>query len=307
MVWLKHVISIRDMSKEDILFILKRADKFIPAAKGKKTLRNLAGKVLCLLFFESSTRTRFSFETAMKRLGGEVIGIDSLETTSIRKGESFIDTVRVFAKYADAVVIRHPLEGAARYVSEVVDIPVINGGDGANQHPTQTFLDLFTILKEKKRLNNIKVTLVGDLKYARTIRSLVYALAMFGIDISFCSPKTLEFPKEPLEEIKEKFNNYPKVYHNIPEAVSDADVVYVVRIQKERFPDPKEYQAIQSSYKIDLDVIKHMKEDAILMHPLPRLDEIPPEIDNVKQAIYFKQAFYGCPVRMAVLDAIMGG
>ena len=301
----KDLVSIRDLSKEEIFYILKKADEMIPYAKGEKKTNILKGKILATLFFEPSTRTKLSFETAMYRLGGDVIGFSEPSMTSIKKGETLADTVRMVDSYSDTIVIRHSLEGAARLAAEFAEAPVINAGDGAGRHPTQCLLDLFTILKEKGRIEGLKIALVGDLKYGRTVHSLAHALALFGAELIFVSPETLKMPKEIVRDCQD-LGAEPKSLTNLEKAIKDVDVIYVTRIQKERFPDPTEYNRVVGSYKIDMSLLKHAKEDAIVMHPLPRVNEIDPEVDGTKHALYFKQAFYGVPVRMALLSSLLG-
>ncbi|RLF43403.1 MAG: aspartate carbamoyltransferase [Thermoplasmata archaeon] len=301
----KDLVSIRDLSKEEIFYILKKADEMIPYAKGEKKTNILKGKILATLFFEPSTRTKLSFETAMYRLGGDVIGFSEPSMTSIKKGETLADTVRMVDSYSDIIVIRHSLEGAARLAAEFAEAPVINAGDGAGRHPTQCLLDLFTILKEKGRIEGLKIALVGDLKYGRTVHSLAHALALFGAELIFVSPETLKMPKEIVRDCQD-LGAEPKSLTNLEKAIKDVDVIYVTRIQKERFPDPTEYNRVVGSYKIDMSLLKHAKEDAIVMHPLPRVNEIDPEVDGTKHALYFKQAFYGVPVRMALLSSLLG-
>lgn len=302
----RDVLSIRDFSRADIQLVLRAAKKMVPIAVGSRRSRALEGRILATLFYEPSTRTRLSFESAMARLGGRVLGFSGAEGTSVQKGETLADTVRMVEAYSDAIVLRHPQEGAARLAAEFTEKPVINAGDGAGQHPTQTLLDLYTIWDEKGSIEGQNVVLVGDLKYGRTVHSLTYALAELGAHLTFVSPPTLEMPREILESIKERGLSF-RVAHRLHEVIRDADVLYVTRIQKERFPDPQEYQAVVGSYRIDSDVLRDAKRGLIVMHPLPRVAEIAPEVDRTKHAVYFKQAFNGVPVRMALLDLILGG
>ena len=298
----RDVISIRDFSKEEIIYILKKAQEL--ENKLNLDLDILKDKILACLFFEPSTRTRLSFESAMKKLGGSCIGFAEAGITSTAKGESLIDTIRTVENYCDVMVIRHPKEGSARLAAEVSEKPVINAGDGSNQHPTQTLLDLYTILREKGRIN-VNVSLVGDLKYGRTAHSLAYALAMFGAKINLVSPPGLEMPKEITSHLESKGI---EVYatSRLDEVIEDTDVLYVTRIQKERFPDPEEYEKVKGTYKITPDTLVRAKEDMIILHPLPRVDEIAVEVDKTPHARYFKQVFYGLPVRMAILSLILG-
>ncbi|HEC96223.1 MAG TPA: aspartate carbamoyltransferase [Euryarchaeota archaeon] len=302
----KDIISIRELTREEIELILKEADNMLPIARGEVYSDILKGKILATLFFEPSTRTRMSFETAMQRLGGGVIGFSSKEGTSIMKGETLSDTIKVVEGYADIIVLRHPAEGSARLAAEVSSKPVINGGDGAGQHPTQTLLDLYTIKKELGEIESKKVVLLGDLKYGRTVHSLAYALAMFNAEIGLVSPPTLRMPEEIINDLKEMGAKI-KEYSALKDAIKEADVLYVTRIQKERFPDPAEYMKVAGSYKIALKILKDAKENLIIMHPLPRVNEIDPSVDVTKHAKYFIQSFYGVPVRMALLKLVLVG
>jgi aspartate carbamoyltransferase catalytic subunit len=242
----------------------------------------------------------------MHRLGGNVIGFADPSGTSQRKGESLADSIRMADAYSDAIVIRHPQEGAARLAAEFSDVPVLNAGDGAGQHPTQCLLDLFTIMTEKKKIKGNNVVLLGDLKYGRTVHSLAYALALFKANLTFVSPESLKMPKEVINECKE-LGVEPTSTTNLEKAIKEADVLYATRIQKERFPDAEEYNRVVGSYKVDNTLLQEGKDDLIVMHPLPRVVEIDPEVDATKHALYFKQAFNGVPVRMALLSLILGG
>jgi len=297
---MRHLISIEDLSKGEILKILDKAEEFEDVALGLRKCKILEGKILANLFFEPSTRTRISFETAMKRLGGEVVNVSAQEASSMAKGETLADTVRVISNYCDAIVIRHFLEGAARFAAENSAVPVINAGDGAGQHPTQTLLDLYTIRKECRKLEGLTIALVGDLKYSRTIHSLIKALTLFSTKIYLVSPEALSLPEEFLEELNGEIEKA-----KLEEIVGEVDVLYVTRIQKERFLDEEEYKKVAGSYRITAEVVKNMKENAIILHPLPRVDEIDVRVDSTRQARYFKQAFYGVPVRMAILSEVM--
>lgn len=300
------MISIRDLDKELVLKILKKSEEMHSLLKKKGKVNVLADKVLATLFFEPSTRTKLSFQTAIKRLGGRIIEISDVKTTSMAKGENISDTVKIVEKYADLIVIRHPLEGSARYVSEITKIPVINGGDGANQHPTQTLLDLFAVKNFGGDIKNQKVALVGDLRHARTMRSLAYSLAMFGAEMILVSPEGLRMSKEYVNEIKRKFSPTIRETSSLEKGVADSDILYVCRIQKERFADPYEAKRLQKAYKIDLDLLeKHAKPDLFILHPLPKTSEIDPAVDNTKYAKYFEQASFGVPVRMALISLLM--
>lgn len=299
---LKNIISIKDFKKKDIEYILKLSEKMEPIAKSEEKSNILDGFILGMLFYEASTRTRLSFETAMKRLGGNTIGFAETETSSATKGENLTDTVRTVGKYADALVIRHNMEGTARYVAEVVDVPVINAGDGAGQHPTQTLLDLYTMQRLLGDIDELHVALIGDLKYGRTVHSLSYALAMFGVKMSFVSPSELKMPRETLHDLAAAGVSVQET-EDIRDVLAYADVLYVTRIQKERFPDPQEYLKIKGAYTIDSKLLQG--SEAIVMHPLPRVDEISHDVDNTPYGKYFQQAFYGVPVRMALLKSII--
>ncbi|MCS4541749.1 MAG: aspartate carbamoyltransferase [Euryarchaeota archaeon] len=302
----KDIISMRDFSKKEIEHILAIAKKMEPIARGKKKSQLLAGQILANLFFEPSTRTRLSFATAMRRLGGGVIDLSEPEMSSIVKGESLTDTIRAVQAYADIIVLRHPREGSARLAAEIADIPVINAGDGAGHHPTQTLLDLYTIDREKGKIKGLTVALLGDLKYGRTVHSLAYALSLFGANMIFVSPENLQMPTDVVVDLKERGVVVAQT-SNIEEVIPKIDVLYVTRIQRERFPDPEEYESVKGAYRIDLELLKKAKKDFVIMHPLPRVDEITPEVDQTSHAIYFKQAFYGVPVRMALLALVLGG
>ncbi len=299
---MKHLISIRDIGKDEILNILNESEKMENLLKSKRPINILEGKILATLFYEPSTRTRLSFETAMKRLGGNVIGFTDIKNTSVAKGESLMDTVRVISGYTDIIVIRHPSEGASRLASEYSNVPVINAGDGSNQHPTQTLLDLYTIRREIGKIDGIKIAFIGDLKYGRTVHSLCYALSLFrDVEMCFISPDELKIPKEIIDDLKKK-NIIFSEKSNID--LEDIDVVYMTRIQKERFPDLNEYQKVRGIYKLTKEHVDN--KDLIIMHPLPRVDEIDREVDNLPQSKYFKQSFYGVPVRMAILKMLLG-
>ncbi len=298
----KDIISIRDFDKKDIEYILKLAEKMEPIARSEEKSDALSGKLLGMLFYEPSTRTRLSFEAAMKRLGGSTIGFAEAGTSSATKGENLTDTVRIVGEYSDALVIRHNMEGTARFVANIVDVPVINAGDGAGQHPTQTMLDLYTMKRILGRIDDLRIALVGDLKYGRTVHSLAYALAKFDVDVSFVSPKELKMPREILHDLSKSGVDVYET-ENIHDVLDKTDVLYVTRIQKERFPDPAEYLKIKGAYTITSKLLEG--SDAIVMHPLPRIDEISHDVDNTPQGKYFEQAFYGVPVRMALLKSVI--
>lgn len=288
----------RDLTRDDVNFVLDYAEKMIPYAKAG--VRLLQSRILALLFFEPSTRTQLSFDSAMKRLGGSTLSLTSQES-SVLKGETLADTIKVVGEYADAIVLRHPREGAARMASEISSVPIINGGDGAGHHPTQTLLDLYTIKKES-HLHDLDIALLGDLKYGRTAHSLAYALNMYDANITLVAPEGLQMPKHIVSTL-----DSVRLTEDIDEVIRDVDVLYVTRIQKERFPDPNEYLRVAKSYRITLPVLEGVRDNLIIMHPLPRVDEIAQEVDQTKYAKYFKQAFYGIPVRMALLAILLNG
>ncbi len=300
---LRHIISMRDFSRDEIDNILMKAKEFEPLARGEKS-NLLSGKLLATLFYEPSTRTRLSFETAMKRLGGEVIDLGSIEVSSVAKGESLADTIRVIGNYADAIVLRHPREGSARMAAEYSNVPIINAGDGAGHHPTQTLLDLYTIMRESS-LSDLKIALVGDLKYGRTVHSLAYALSLYHASMTLISPAQLKMPDVIKKDLKKQGASISETT-NIEDVIGGIDVLYVTRIQKERFPDPAEYLKVAGSYRVTEELLKNALDNLIIMHPLPRVDEIDPSVDRTKYARYFQQSFYGVPVRMAILAMAMG-
>ncbi|MEM2953626.1 MAG: aspartate carbamoyltransferase [Candidatus Bathyarchaeia archaeon] len=298
----KDIISIRDFSREEIDYVLEIANAMEPIAlKGSDMLK---GKILATLFFEPSTRTRLSFEAAMHKLGGSTIGFAEAEIASVRKGENLADTVRTVENYADVIALRHPLEGAARLAAEFAEVPVINGGSGAEEHPTQALLDLYTIMKEKGKVDGLKIALVGDLRYGRTVHSLAYALSNYNVELYLVSPESLKMRWEVLETIKEKIP--VKEEASLEKIVPLVDVLYVTRIQKERFPDPAEYIKVKGSYRISLETLSKAKKDLIVLHPLPRADEISSEVDKTSHARYFQQVWSGIVTRMALLALILG-
>jgi aspartate carbamoyltransferase catalytic subunit len=298
----RDIISIKDFSREEINYIFKIARNMEPlASKGSEMLR---GKILATLFFEASTRTRLSFESAMHKLGGSTIGFAEAEIASVKKGENLADTVRTVENYADVIALRHPLEGAARLAAEFSRVPILNGGSGAEEHPTQALLDLYTMVKEKGKIDGMKIALVGDLRYGRTVHSLAYALSLYNIELLLVSPETLRMRREVLQTIKEKIPVTERT--SLEKIVPLVDILYVTRIQKERFPDPAEYAKVKGSYRIDLQTLNEAKKDLIILHPLPRVDEIAPEVDNTPYARYFQQVRNGIVVRMALLALILG-
>jgi len=296
-----HLISATQLSRADIEAVLDRAaeiDADVGAWQGRRD-----GAVLGLCFFEPSTRTRMSFDTAMKRLGGRTIDMGSVESSSVKKGETLADTVRVVEGYADALVLRHPSEGAAKLATEFVDVPLVNAGDGAGQHPTQTLLDLYT-MRENAGLDGITVGIMGDLKYGRTVHSLAEALTNFDARQHFISPESLRLPRSVRYDLHES-GAQVREHTGLDEVLGDLDVLYVTRIQRERFPDENEYRKVAGEYQIGVDDLAAAKDSLTVMHPLPRVDEIAPEVDETRYAKYFEQAHNGVPVRMALLDMLL--
>jgi len=298
----RDIISIKDFSRSEIDYILETAKAMEPLAKSGSDM--LQGKMLATLFFEPSTRTRLSFESAMLRLGGSAIGFAEPKGSSVEKGENLADTVRVVESYADVLAVRHPLEGAARVAAEFASVPVMNAGSGAEEHPTQALLDLYTMAKEKQTIDGLSIALVGDLRYGRTVHSLSYALSNYKVRLYLISPESLRMRREVLETIKGKMRVAEKTV--LEDVVPDLDVLYVTRIQKERFPDPAEYAKVKDIYKINLGLLKNAKKDMIVLHPLPRVDEIAPEVDATPHARYFQQVWNGIVTRMALLALVFG-
>ena len=257
------------------------------------------GKTLGYLFYEPSTRTRLSFDSAMASIGGNSLGISDISSSSTQKGESLADTVKIMSIYSDVLVLRHTLDGSSRFASEISDKPVINAGSGTEEHPTQAIQDLFTIKKEKKKIDGLKIGIVGDLKYGRTVYSLLYGLGNYDVDVRLISPESLRIRSDSTYEIKKQLDFTEST--TLEDHIDDLDVLYVTRIQKERFPDEEEYLKVKGSYVVGLDLLKQMKDDSIILHPLPRIDEISTEVDKTKNAKYFQQAEYGKHTRAALL------
>jgi len=299
----RDIVSIKDFTREEIDYILKISEEMEKYVKTGSDL--LKGKIMATLFFEPSTRTRLSFEAAMKKLGGECIGFSSAEGSSVAKGENLSDTIHVVENYCDVIVLRHPLEGAAKFAAEVATVPVINAGSGAEEHPTQALLDLLTIKSEKGQIDGLKIALVGDLKYGRTVHSLAYALSLYDVDLYFVSPEPLRMRESVLHDLREKNVTYHE-HTKITDVISEVDVLYVTRIQKERFSDPAEYEKVRGSYKITLETLKDAKKDLVILHPLPRVEEIDFTVDHTPHARYFKQTYYGLLLRMALLALVLG-
>jgi aspartate carbamoyltransferase catalytic subunit len=299
-----NLVTMDDLTNDDIVEILDDAERLVPVAKGDVLLPLLEGKVLANMFFENSTRTRMSFETAMKRLGGSVLNFSSVGT-SVSKGETLYDTMQMIDGYADIAAIRHPRQGAAQYSADAVGIPILNAGDGAGNHPTQTMLDLFTIRQAHGTLEGLNVVLVGDLRYGRTVHSLSHALVRFGASLTLVSPSALKMPAEIVSDLK-AHGAVVNETEDLNEQISGADVVYMTRIQKERFPDEEEYAKVAGIYRIEASNLVGAKKGMIIMHPLPRVDEISPNVDSTEFAKYFQQAFNGVPTRMALLCRSLG-
>ena len=295
----KDIISMNDFTAEEILLILKKAEA-IEKMSDEEKLSLMHGKIVATMFYEPSTRTKLSFESAAMRLGANILYFDT-EHSSVKKGESFSDTIRMVESYSDIIVIRHPLDGAARLAASVSHKPVLNGGDGSNQHPSQTILDLYTIMKEKGTLENLHIAFTGDLKYGRTVHSLVKALKHFHPIIYFVSPSMLSMPQYLLDDLDDAGVIY-YIEENFTGCLDKLDVFYMTRIQRERFPDPEEYEKVKGVYIINRGNIEgKCKDDMIIMHPLPRVNEIDVDLDTTKYARYFEQARNGIPIRQAMM------
>ena len=298
----KDIISIKDFSKDQLEKIFTSTDKIMQLNSSDR--REICkGKTLGYLFYEPSTRTRLSFDSAMASIGGNSLGISDISSSSTQKGESLSDTVRIMSIYSDILVLRHTLDGSSRFASEISDKPVINAGSGTEAHPTQAIQDLFTIKKEKKKIDGLKIGIVGDLKYGRTVYSLLYGLGNYDVDVHLISPESLRIRSDSTYEIKKRLDFTETT--DIEEYLDELDVLYVTRIQKERFPDEEEYLKVKGSYVVGLDMLKRMKDDSIILHPLPRIDEISSDVDKTKNAKYFEQAEYGKHTRAALLGMIL--
>jgi len=297
----QSLVSIMDYGKKDYLRIMEIAAEF-----EKNSVQNiLQGKVISTLFFEPSTRTRLSFESAVNKLGGRIIGFTDAGSSSVKKGESLKDTILTVANYSDLIVMRHPVEGSSRYASEVSPVPIVNAGDGANQHPTQTLLDLYSILKTQGTLENLRITMVGDLKYGRTVHSLLMALSYFNPEFHFVSPESLKLPDEYKLFLKEK--NIPFTeYQDICDSIKQTDILYATRIQRKRFSDPMEYEKVKNSYVLKNKMLENTKPNMRVLHPLPRVNEIDTDVDANSKAYYFPQALNGVYVRQAIISLILG-
>jgi aspartate carbamoyltransferase len=301
----KDILHGNQFSKKEIGAIIEVSADFERELKKKDSLTLLKGKILATLFFEPSTRTRLSFETAMQRLGGGVISLGSVESSSVAKGETLADTVRTVSQYADVIVMRHPRIGSAKEAADTASIPIINAGDGAGQHPTQALLDIYTIRKELGTLKNLAVSMVGDLKNGRTVHALVELLSLFQARLYFVSPESLRMPEDITSILKQKGIEIEET-EDLFKAASESDVIYMTRIQKERFGDLSEYERVKGRYIIDGRFLKRLNKEITILHPLPRVDEISPEVDDYPGAAYFRQARNGVFVRMALLSMVLG-
>lgn len=297
----RSLVSINDFSKEEYFKILDLAEEF----EKQPTQKILEDYVIATLFFEPSTRTRLSFESAVSRLGGKIIGFTDAASSSTKKGESLRDTILTVSNYSDLIVMRHPIEGAARFASEVANVPIINAGDGANQHPTQCLLDLYSIRKTQGRLENLNIAFVGDLKYGRTVHSNAIAMTHFNCTYHLVSPVELKLPSAVKRFIKEKNLTYHQ-YTELNEVIPKVDIVYMTRIQRERFSDPIEYEKVKNSYILTAEMLKGARKNLRILHPLPRVNEIEVAVDSAPEAYYFQQALNGVYVRQALLASILG-
>ncbi len=299
---MKHLVSISHCSAEDIMRILDRATLF----ERNPNRDFLQGRVVATLFFEPSTRTRLSFETAVCRLGGKVIGFSDASTSSSTKGETLKDTIKIVSNYADAIVMRHYLEGAAQYATEVSPVPIINAGDGSNQHPSQTLLDLYSIRQTQGSLEQKTIVMVGDLKYGRTIHSLIEGMQPFSPRFIFVAPKELALPEEYRSYCREHNIPFEEVTEFTPEVIAEADILYMTRVQRERFLDPEEYERVKNVYILDRELLCMAKPNLKILHPLPRVQEITQEVDDHPAAYYFRQALNGLYVRQSILSEVLG-
>ena len=297
----KSLISIRDFSKDEILHILDVAKEF-----EKNHEQNfLAGKVIACLFFDPSTRTRLSFEAAVNRLGARVIGFPDSRNTSVTKGETLEDTIKIVSNYVDMIVMRHPVEGAAAIAASVSPVPVVNAGDGSNQHPTQTLLDMYSIQQTQGKLDGLTINMVGDLKYGRTVHSLSEAMSDFSPSYIFTAPDELKMPHKYLKELEEKHIPYEETA-SLEKHLDDCDILYMTRIQQERFPSKEDYDRVKDTYILSASMLKNVKENMKILHPLPRVNEINTDVDDTPYAYYFQQARNGMFVRMAVISYLLG-
>ena len=298
----RDIVSIKDFTKQDLEFVFSSTDK-ISSLKPNEKSELGKGRTLGYIFYEPSTRTRMSFEAAMASLGGSSIGIFDPKSSSIEKGENLADTIRIIDLYSDVIILRHPLDGSSRFAGELSKNPIINAGSGSEEHPTQAMLDLYTILKEKKKIDNLTIGIVGDLKYGRTVYSLLYALANYDVEVHLISPPMLGIRKESIYDARKKLKLYE--HSQLEDILPKLDIIYVTRIQRERFPDIQEYEKVRGTYTIDNNTLIRAKSDVSIMHPMPRMEEISQSIDDTKNAIYFKQAAYGKELRAALLALVL--
>ncbi len=303
----RDVVDIRDFSREDLEILFEAADRMLDELESGNVKKRLEGKLISLAFFEPSTRTRTSFEAAAKRLGAETIVFTAEEAMSVAKGESFADTIRMLDSYSDLIVVRHRYEGAALLAAEIARAPVINGGDGRQHHPTQAMLDLYTVRRLFSTIDGLNYLILGDLRYSRTVSSLLYALSLFRpVSVMLSSPSELRLRDEVRADLEARGLKLREV--SIEEGLREADVIYVTRIQRERFPDPSEYEKVKGSYKVTRKLLEtYAKRSAKVLHPLPRVDELTPDVDGTEFQAYFLQARLGVPLRMALLTLVLGG
>lgn len=297
----RSLVSIDDFSTDEIIRILDLAEEF----EKHPTSNLLEGKVVATLFFEPSTRTRLSFESAISRLGGKILGFADASVSSVSKGETLNDTIRTVSNYCDLIVMRHPIEGSARFASEISSVPIINAGDGANQHPSQTLLDLYSIRKTQGKLDDLNIFMVGDLKYGRTVHSLMMAMSRWNTTFNFISPEELKMP----DEFKLYLENLGLKYYehtDFTDIISKADIIYMTRVQRERFSDPIEYEKVKNVYVLRNSMLKKTKPNMRILHPLPRVNEIHPDVDSNSKAYYFEQALNGVYTRQAILCSLLG-
>lgn len=295
-----NLVSVKDLSKNDFQKIFSATEKILAMSPDQRR-EIVRGKTLGYLFFEPSTRTRLSFEAAMSLLGGTSLGIADIDSSSAQKGESLADTIRMVSLYCDVLVLRHPLDGSSKFASEISTTPIINAGSGTEEHPTQAIQDLFTMQKLHKKIDGLNIGIIGDLKYGRTVYSLLYALSNYNVNLHLISPESLKIRSDSIYDLNMSYTEST----SLEEYVDDLDVLYVTRIQKERFPDEEEYQKVKGSYIIDLEMTKRMQSNATIMHPLPRIDEISLDVDSSPHAKYFLQAEYGKFTRAALLSLIL--
>src|SRR5919204_4344137 len=299
----QDIVSIKDFTKQDLEFVFNATDK-IRTLKANERSQLGSARTLGYIFYEPSTRTRMSFEAAMASLGGSSIGIFDPRSSSVEKGESLADTVRIIDLYSDVTILRHPLDGSSRFAGELSKNPIINAGSGSEEHPTQAMLDLYTILKEKKKIDGLTIGIIGDLKYGRTVYSLLYGLANYNVDVYLVSPSILGIRKESIYDVQKKLKLYE--HSQLDESIlPKLDIIYITRIQRERFPDIQEYEKVKGTYTIDNNILTKAKSDVSIMHPMPRMEEISHSIDGTKNAIYFKQAAYGKELRAALLALVL--